>query len=65
MYGTAKDVNLVGAGNILPKTNIPNLLLAGQCVTLHGMLGVLAGSLMTCSELLTADVLFSQLRNGL
>jgi all-trans-retinol 13,14-reductase len=62
MYGTAKDVNLVGAGGILPKTNIPNLLLAGQCVTLHGMLGVLAGSLMTCSELLTADVLFSQLQ---
>ena len=62
MYGTAKDVNLVGAGCISPRTNIPNLLLAGQCVTLHGMLGVLAGSLMTCSELLTADVLFSQLQ---
>ena len=65
MYGTAKDVNLIGAGCILPRTNIPNLLLAGQCVTLHGMLGVLAGSLMTCSELLTNDVLFSQLRNGI
>lgn len=65
MYGTAKDVNLVGAGCISPRTNIPNLLLAGQCVTLHGMLGVLAGSLMTCSELLTTDVLFSQLRNGI
>ena len=65
MYGTAKDVNLVGAGCISPRTNIPNLLLAGQCVTLHGMLGVLAGSLMTCSEQLTTDVLFSQLRNGI
>lgn len=65
MYGMAKDVNLVGAGCISPRTNIPNLLLAGQCVTLHGMLGVLAGSLMTCSELLTADVLFSRLRNGI
>lgn len=65
MYGMAKDVNLVGAGCISPRTNIPNLLLAGQCVTLHGMLGVLAGSLMTCSELLTTDVLFSRLRNGI
>ena len=62
MYGTAKDVNVVGAGCISSRTNIPNLLLAGQCVTLHGMLGVLAGSLMTCSEILTPDVLFSQLK---
>ncbi len=63
MYGTAKDVNLIGAGNISCKTNVPNLLLSGQCITLHGMFGVLAGSLLTCSEVLTTDVLFSQLNN--
>ena len=62
MYGTAKDVNVVGGGCISCRTNIPNLLLAGQCVTLHGMMGVLAGSLMTCSEILTPEVLFSQLK---
>lgn len=61
MYGTAKDVNMVGGGYLSARTGIPNLLLAGQCVTLHGMLGVLAGSLTTCSEILTPEVLFSQL----
>ena len=50
MYGIAKDVNVFAAGSISYHTNIPNLLLAGQCITLHGMLGVLAGSLMACSE---------------
>ncbi len=63
MYGMVKDVNLLGAGSVSCKTNIPNLLLSGQCITLHGMFGVLAGSLLTCSEVLTTDVLFSQLKN--
>ena len=60
MYGIAKDVNMVGTGSVSCKTNIPNLLLTGQSITSHGMLGVLAGSLVTCSEVLTMDVLFSQ-----
>jgi len=63
MYGMVKDVNMMGAGSVSCKTNIPNLLLSGQCITLHGMFGVLAGSLLTCSEVLTTDVLFSQLKN--
>ena len=65
MYGTARDVREVGAGSISCRTNIPNLLLAGQGVALHGMMGVLAGSLMTCSEILSSDVLFRQLRNSI
>ena len=64
MYGVAKDVNALGAGTVSCKTSIPNLLLSGQCITLHGMLGVLAGSLVTCSEVLTSDVLFSQIKNA-
>jgi len=50
MYGAAKDVEAPGTGSISCKTIIPNLLLAGQSITLHGMLGVLAGSMITCSE---------------
>ena len=61
MYGVVKDVNIIGSGNVSCRTRIPNLLLTGQCITLHGMLGVLAGSLLTCSELLTRDEIFRQL----
>lgn len=61
MYGVAKDIDAIAAGSVSCRTNIPNLLLTGQSITLHGMLGVLAGSLMTCSEVITADELFSQL----
>jgi all-trans-retinol 13,14-reductase len=61
MYGIAKDVNVFGSANVSCKTSIPNLLLTGQCLTLHGMLGVLVGSLITCSELLTRDEIFRQL----
>jgi len=62
MYGIAKDVNDFGQIGITSKTKIPNLLLTGQSITCHGMLGVLAGSLITCSEVLSRDVIFSQLR---
>ena len=61
MYGMAKDVNAPGTGSVSCRTNIPNLLLTGQSITSHGMLGVLAGSLVTCSEVLTTDEIFSQL----
>jgi all-trans-retinol 13,14-reductase len=61
MYGMAKDVNTLGTGSVSCRTNIPNLLLTGQSITSHGMLGVLAGSLVTCSEVLTMDEIFSQL----
>lgn len=63
MYGVAKDVNTLGTGSISTKTRIPNLLLAGQSITSHGMHGVLAGSLMTCAEVLTTDKIFEQLKS--
>jgi all-trans-retinol 13,14-reductase len=63
MYGVAKEVNALGVGSVSCKTRIPNLLLTGQSITSHGMLGVLAGSLVTCSEVLTPDEIFSQLKS--
>ena len=62
MYGIAKDVMELGQIGITSKTRIPNLLLTGQSITCHGMMGVLAGSLITCSEVLTRETLFSQLK---
>ena len=43
------------------RTRIPNLLLTGQSITLHGMMGVVAGSLVTCSEVLGMEELFRQM----
>jgi len=63
MYGMFKDVQNIVSSSVTSRTKIPNLFLAGQSITLHGMLGVLAGSLSTCSELLTIDEIFSQLKD--
>ena len=60
MYGMMKDVDNIGSAMVTSRTRIPNLLLTGQSVTLHGMQGVLAGSLVTCSEVLTYEELFRQ-----
>ena len=64
MYGVAKEVNALGVGSVSCKTRIPNLLLTGQSITAHGMLGVLASSLVTCSEILTTDEMFSQVKDA-
>lgn len=61
MYGIAKDINESMQGRVSHKTRIPNLLLTGQCTTSHGMLGVLAGSIVTCSQLLSLDTIFEQI----
>lgn len=61
MYGIAKDINLGAACRVSHKTRIPNLLLTGQNVNSHGMLGVLVGSIVTCSELLTSEKIYNQI----
>lgn len=61
MYGIAKDISL-GISNRIPhKTKIPNLLLSGQNINSHGMLGVIVGSIVTCSELLTSEEIYKQI----
>lgn len=68
MYGVAKDINLGAAGRVPYRTKIPNLLLAGQNVNSHGMLGVIVGTIVTCSELVPAETIYKQIndskRNG-
>ena len=51
MYGVAKDITMGAVGRVPYRTKIPNVLLAGQNVNSHGMLGVLVGTIVTCSEL--------------
>lgn len=61
MFGVAKDINAGAAGRVPYKTKIPNLFLAGQNVNSHGMLGVIVGTIVTCSELVPADRIYSQI----
>lgn len=61
MYGVAKDINLGVAARVPHRTKVPNLLLTGQNINSHGMLGVLVGSIVTCSELLTAETIYQQI----
>ena len=62
MYGVAKDITMGAACHVQYKTKIPNLLLTGQNINSHGMLGVLVGSIVTCSELLTAETIYRQIK---
>lgn len=61
MYGIAKDASLGPAGRIPHKTRIPNLFFAGQNVNSHGMLGVLVGTIVTCSEFLGSSEIYDQI----
>ena len=61
MYGILKDVGL-GAGSRIPqRTKIPNLLLTGQNINSHGILGVLVGAIVTCSEVVSAEKIYQQI----
>ena len=61
MYGVAKDINLGAAGRVPYRTKVPNLLLAGQNVNSHGMLGVVVGTIVTCSELVPSEQIYRQI----
>lgn len=61
IYGVAKDITLGAACRVPHKTKVPNFLLTGQNINSHGMLGVLVGSIVTCSELLTAETIYQQI----
>lgn len=61
MYGVAKDINLGASCRISDRTKIPNLFFTGQNINSHGMLGVLVGTIVTCSELLGTDTIYRQI----
>lgn len=64
MYGIAKDIQLGPMARVHHRTRIPNLLLTGQNINSHGILGVLVGTMVTCGELLTSEEIFNQVVNG-
>ena len=52
VYGIAKDYKDPLKTFISPRTKVENLLLTGQNINLHGILGVSISSVVTCSVLL-------------
>lgn len=52
MYGFTKDADFPLKNYLPPRTKIPNLFLTGQCISMHGILGVTIGAVLTCSELI-------------
>lgn len=63
MYGIAKDVNMGTVCRVPHKTRIPNVFQTGQNINSHGMLGVIVGTIVTCSEFLTSQRIYQQIVN--
>jgi all-trans-retinol 13,14-reductase len=63
-YGVAKDITLGAAGRVPYRTKVPNLFLAGQNVNSHGFLGVIVGSIVTCSELVDPKQIYKQINEA-
>lgn len=61
MYGIAKDVAQGTACRVPHRTKIPNLFQTGQNINSHGMLGVIVGSIVTCSEFISAERIYKQI----
>ncbi len=62
-YGVLKDCNKPLSTMVFPRTRIPNLLLTGQNVYFHGVLGVSIGAVATCGELLGMKHLIHKIRD--
>jgi len=62
MYGIQKDFNDPLRTMIIPRTRIPNLYFTGQNVSLHGMLGVTIGAILTCGEIVGLEYLVNKIR---
>lgn len=64
MYGIMRDCLAPEKSFIFPRTRVPNLLLTGQNINSHGILGVTISSILTCSELLGFESLISKIKNA-
>jgi len=61
LYGIIRDYREPLKTLIPARTKIPNLLLTGQNLNLHGVLGVSISAIVTCSELLGIDFLLGKI----
>ncbi len=64
LYGISKDYKDPLKTFISPRTKIPNVLLTGQNINLHGILGVSISSLITCSEIVGLEYLINKINHA-
>jgi len=63
-YGIVHDCTQPSQSFVAPRTKIPNLFLTGQNISAHGILGVIIGAIVTCSELLGLGKVVKQIEKG-
>lgn len=61
MYGIMADVNQPAQTRIPVRTKIPNLLLTGQNIGMHGVLGVSINAIAACGELTGLEYLLEKI----
>ncbi|MBR5102812.1 MAG: NAD(P)/FAD-dependent oxidoreductase, partial [Muribaculaceae bacterium] len=64
MYGIAKDVTQGASGRVPHRMKVPNVFQTGQNINSHGILGVLVGTIVTCSEFLTSQKIYQQITSN-
>jgi all-trans-retinol 13,14-reductase len=57
-YGVRKDFRAPLATMLSPRTPIPNLLLTGQSLMLHGVQGVTMTAFHTCAEVVGKEAIW-------
>jgi len=63
-YGTISDCRHMEVSRLPVRTKIDNLLLTGQNINLHGILGVPLTAISTCGELLGLERLLNKINAG-
>ncbi len=61
IYGISRDCNDPIRSYIPSRTKMPNLFFTGQNISMHGVLGVAIGSILTCSEFLGMEYLVNKI----
>ena len=64
LYGVVRDANHPMTNTVLPNTKIPNLMLAGQNITMHGVMGVAMSALLVCSRFIGMDNLVDKIHRA-
>ncbi|MGZ4037660.1 MAG: phytoene desaturase family protein, partial [Bacteroidia bacterium] len=62
-YGFAKDFRLPMSSFFTSRTKIKNLLITGQNLNLHGVLGVTISAVATCSEIFGHPYLINKIKS--
>jgi all-trans-retinol 13,14-reductase len=64
LYGVKKDCNNMALSHISVRTKLENLLLTGQNINLHGILGVPLTAINTCAELMGMEYLLNKINKN-